>query len=43
MLKKILVTFVVVLALIAVIGVLLPRNIHVQRSVTIARPPSLIC
>ena len=42
MLKKILVTFAVVAALIAVIGFLLPRNIHVQRSVTIARPTSLI-
>jgi effector-binding domain-containing protein len=42
MLRKILVIFVVVLALVAVIGVLLPRNIHVQRSLTIARPASLI-
>jgi effector-binding domain-containing protein len=42
MLRKILVIFVVVLALVALIGLLLPRNIHVQRSITIARPASLI-
>jgi effector-binding domain-containing protein len=42
MLRKILVIAVVVLALAAVIGLMLPRNIHVQRSITIARPASLI-
>jgi len=42
MLKRILVTFVAVLIVLAIIGMLLPRNIRVQRSVTIARPASLI-
>lgn len=42
MLKRILVTFVAVLIVLAVIGMLLPRNIRVQRSATIARPASLI-
>jgi len=42
MLKRILVTFVAVLIVLAIVGMLLPRNIRVQRSVTIARPASLI-
>src|SRR5260221_10751414 len=42
MLKRILIPFVAVLVVLAVIGMLLPRNIRVQRSVTIARPASLI-
>jgi len=32
----------VVLIVLAIIGMLLPRNIRVERSVTIARPASLI-
>jgi effector-binding domain-containing protein len=42
MLKKILVSLVALLVLLAVVGLLLPRNIRVQRSVSIARPASLI-
>jgi len=42
MIKRILVTFVALLILLAVIGLLLPRNIRVERSVSIARPASLI-
>lgn len=42
MLKRILVIFFAVLIVLAVIGMLLPRNIRVERSVTIARPASLI-
>jgi hypothetical protein len=41
MLKKSLVILVTVLIILAIIGLLLPRNIHVERSVTIARPESL--
>lgn len=42
MLKKILIFLVAVLILIAAVGLLLPRNIRVQRSVSIDRPASLI-
>jgi effector-binding domain-containing protein len=42
MLKKGLVILVAVLIILAIIGLLLPRNIHVERSVSIARPASLI-
>jgi Polyketide cyclase / dehydrase and lipid transport len=41
-LKKILILLVAVLILSAVAGLLLPRNIRVERSVSIARPASLI-
>jgi len=42
MLKKILVVLVAVLIVLAIIGILLPRNARVKRWVTIARPASLI-
>ena len=42
MLKKILVGFVGLVAVLAVVGLLLPRQSHVERSITIARPASLI-
>ena len=42
MLKKTLIFLVAVLILVAVVGLLLPRNIRVERSVSIARPASLI-
>ena len=42
MLKKILLGLVAVVVLLAVIGMLLPRNSHVERSITIDRPASLI-
>jgi effector-binding domain-containing protein len=42
MLKRILVILVAVLIVVAVIGLLLPRHVHVERSVTVARPASLI-
>jgi effector-binding domain-containing protein len=41
-LKKILIFLVAVLILLAAIGLLLPRNIRVARSISIARPASLI-
>jgi effector-binding domain-containing protein len=40
--KKILTILVAVLVLLAVVGLLLPRHAHVQRSVSIERPASLI-
>jgi effector-binding domain-containing protein len=42
MLKKIFVIAIVVLIVLAIGGMLLPRNIRVQRSVDVARPASLI-
>jgi effector-binding domain-containing protein len=42
MLKRGLIVLVVVLIVLAIIGLLLPRNIHVERSVNIDRPASLI-
>ncbi|MGB6308232.1 MAG: SRPBCC family protein [Steroidobacteraceae bacterium] len=42
MLKKILISLVALLVVLAVVGLLLPRNIRVERSVNIARPASLI-
>jgi effector-binding domain-containing protein len=42
MLKRILVGLVAVLLVLAVIGLLLPRGIRVERSVVIARPASLV-
>ena len=42
MLKKILIFLVAVLILVAGVGILLPRNIRVERSVDIERPASLI-
>jgi len=42
MLKRILVVLVALLIVLAVIGMLLPRNVRVERSVTIDRPASLI-
>jgi hypothetical protein len=42
MLKRGLVILVVVLIVLAIIGLLLPRHIHVERSVDIERPASLI-
>jgi effector-binding domain-containing protein len=42
MLKRGLIVLVVVLIVLAIIGLLLPRNIHVERSVNIERPASLI-
>jgi len=42
MLKKILVVLVAVLIVLAIVGILLPRNVRVKRWVTIARPASLI-
>jgi effector-binding domain-containing protein len=42
MLKRILVILVAIVVVLAVVGLLLPRNIRVQRSVSIARPASLI-
>lgn len=42
MLKKIVVALVAILIVLAVVGMLLPRNIRVERSVSIARPASLI-
>ena len=42
MLKKILIALVAVLVIGAVIGMLLPRHVKVERSVVIDRPPSLI-
>jgi hypothetical protein len=42
MIKRGLVIFVVVLIVLAIIGLLLPRTIHVERSVGIDRPASLI-
>jgi len=41
-LKRILMVLVAIVIVLAVVGFLLPRNIHLQRSVSIARPPSLI-
>ncbi|MDP9091155.1 MAG: SRPBCC family protein [Pseudomonadota bacterium] len=40
--KKILITVIAIVALLAVVGLLLPRHAHVQRSVTINRPASLV-
>jgi effector-binding domain-containing protein len=40
--KKILITVVAIVVLLAVVGLLLPRHAHVQRSVTINRPASLV-
>jgi effector-binding domain-containing protein/uncharacterized protein YndB with AHSA1/START domain len=42
MLKKILVTIVVVLILAVIVGLLLPRHVRVERSVTINRPASMV-
>jgi hypothetical protein len=42
MLKRGLVILVVVLIVLAIIGLLLPRTIHMERSVSIDRPASLI-
>ncbi len=42
MFKKILVGLVVVLIVVVAIGLLLPRNSHVERSVTIDRPASMV-
>jgi len=42
MLKKILIALVAILAIGAVVGLLLPRHVKVERSVVIDRPPSLI-
>jgi effector-binding domain-containing protein len=42
MLKKIFVVLVAVVVVLAVVGMLLPRNVRVERSVNIARPASLI-
>ncbi len=42
MLKRILIILVAVLVVLAVIGLLLPRNTTVSRSITIARPASLV-
>ena len=42
MLKRIFVVLVAVVLVLAIVGVLLPRNIHIERSVNIARPASLI-
>ena len=42
MIKKILVILIAVLIVLAVVGMLLPRNAHVERSVTIDRPASLV-
>jgi effector-binding domain-containing protein len=42
MLKKILIAIVSVVIVLAVIGMLLPRKVHVERSVSIARPASLV-
>ncbi|HEY2678754.1 MAG TPA: SRPBCC family protein [Steroidobacteraceae bacterium] len=42
MLKKILITLVVVLVLAVVVGLLLPRQVRVERSVLINRPPSMV-
>jgi effector-binding domain-containing protein len=41
-LKRILLILVAIVVVLAVVGLLLPRNIRVQRSVSIARPASLI-
>jgi hypothetical protein len=41
MLKRGLIVLVVVLIVLAIIGLLLPRNIHAERSVNIERPASL--
>jgi effector-binding domain-containing protein len=40
--KKILIILVAVLVVLAVVGLMLPRKAHVARSVTIARPASLV-
>jgi effector-binding domain-containing protein len=42
MLKKILIGLVAVLLVLAVIGLLLPRNVRVERSIVVARPASLL-
>jgi effector-binding domain-containing protein len=42
MIKRILVGLAAVLIVLAIIGLLLPRNSHVERSIAIARPASLI-
>ena len=42
MLKKILIALVAILVIAIVVGLLLPRQVKVQRSVVIDRPPSLI-
>src|SRR6202790_3130830 len=42
MLKRILVIVVAVLIVLAVVGLLLPRTTRVSRSITIARPASLV-
>lgn len=42
MFKKILLIVVAVLVVIAIIGFLLPRNVHVERSITVDRPASLV-
>jgi effector-binding domain-containing protein len=42
MLKRIFVVLAAVVVVLAIVGVLLPRNIHVERSISIARPASLI-
>ena len=42
MLKKILIGLVVILIAVAVVGLLLPRHVRVERSVVIGRPASLI-
>ncbi len=40
--KKIIITVISIVILVAVVGLLLPRHAHVQRSVTIDRPASLV-
>jgi effector-binding domain-containing protein len=42
MLKKILIGLVAVLLVLGVIGLLLPRNVRVERSIVVARPASLV-
>ena len=42
MLKKILVIIVAVLVVLAIVGLLLPRKASVARSITIARPASVV-
>jgi effector-binding domain-containing protein len=42
MIKKILIGLIAVVVILAVIGLLLPRNVSVKRSVTINRPASLV-
>jgi hypothetical protein len=42
MLNGIPVVLVAVLIVLAIVGLLLPRNAHIERSISIARPASLI-